>query len=166
MRDVMWPKSHEYPLPARADDLVDSIPKLLEDNPDNICLNTFDKSYYDSLETDALKGAFLKCLMSGIENPDSGVGCYACHVRATTIAITLVRDMAALGYLAPSPPRAPAVTAAVPAQNYLGCARVRVLSRTSRRTTTVSSRSSRRCWPNTTRSRRTRNTSTTGPLKA
>jgi protein-arginine kinase len=55
----------------------DKIAALLAANPDNICLNTFDVEYYNSLGD--LKPAFLKCLASGIENPDSGMGCYACQ---------------------------------------------------------------------------------------
>eukprot|EP01048_Picozoa_sp_COSAG05_P007095 COSAG05_NODE_489_length_9314_cov_115.648655_6_plen_559_part_01 len=54
------------------------IAELSAANPDNICLNTFDPEYYNSLADD-LKPAFLKCLASGIENPDSGMGCYACQ---------------------------------------------------------------------------------------
>jgi cyclophilin family peptidyl-prolyl cis-trans isomerase/protein-arginine kinase len=53
------------------------ISALLKENPDNICLNTFDLEYYNSLGD--LKPAFLRCLASGIENPDSGMGCYACQ---------------------------------------------------------------------------------------
>ena len=59
-------------------DPVKKIAYYLERFPDNICLNTFDPEYYNSLSDD-LKPAFLKCLASGIENPDSGMGCYACQ---------------------------------------------------------------------------------------
>ena len=52
--------------------------ELAAANPDNICLNTFDAEYYESLSDDD-KAAFLKCLNSGIENVDSGMGCYACQ---------------------------------------------------------------------------------------
>ena len=54
------------------------IAELLKKNPENICLNTFDPAYFASL-SDELKPAFLKCLNSGIENPDSGMGVYACQ---------------------------------------------------------------------------------------
>ena len=47
--------------------------------PDNICAQVFDPEYYKSLETPELKKAFMVCLNSGIENPDSGMGCYACQ---------------------------------------------------------------------------------------
>jgi len=66
-------------LPAPpADPVVQQIAKLLAAHPDNICLNTFDQQYFDSL-ADELKPGFLRCLASGIENPDSGMGCYACQ---------------------------------------------------------------------------------------
>jgi protein-arginine kinase len=61
-----------------AGDVVAQVAELLAANPNNICLNTFDESYYASL-SEELKGAFLKCLASGIENPDSGMGIYACQ---------------------------------------------------------------------------------------
>jgi hypothetical protein len=56
---------------------VDQIMSLKAEWPDNIAVQCFDKSYYDSLPTDELKARFLKCLDSGRENPDSGMGCYA-----------------------------------------------------------------------------------------
>jgi protein-arginine kinase len=59
-------------------DIVAQIVGLLAKNPDNICLNTFDAGYYSSLAAE-LKPAFLKCLASGVENPDSGMGVYACQ---------------------------------------------------------------------------------------
>ena len=63
---------------AGGDDVCAKIAKLAAENPDNICLNTFDADYYNSLSDDD-KPAFLKCLNSGIENVDSGMGCYACQ---------------------------------------------------------------------------------------
>merc|ERR1711871_1772161 len=59
-------------------DPVAKIAYYAERNPDNICLNTFDPEYYESL-SDEDKKDFLLCLNSGIENPDSGMGCYACQ---------------------------------------------------------------------------------------
>jgi hypothetical protein len=59
-------------------DVAGQIAALLSAHPDNICLNTFDPAYYASLPSE-LQAAFLKCLASGIENPDSGMGCYACQ---------------------------------------------------------------------------------------
>ena len=65
----------EAPAAAPAgDDVCAKIAKLAAENPDNICLNTFDADYYNSLSDDD-KPAFLKCLNSGIENVDSGMGC-------------------------------------------------------------------------------------------
>jgi creatine kinase len=61
-----------------AEDPSEKIAALLAENPDNICLSTYDPEYYNSL-SDEEKPAFLKCLNSGIENPDSGMGCYACQ---------------------------------------------------------------------------------------
>ncbi len=63
---------------ATREERVAAIPALRTANPDNICLNIFDKSYYESL-SDSLQEAFMQCLASGIENPDSGMGCYACQ---------------------------------------------------------------------------------------
>ena len=54
------------------------VAKLASENLDNICLNTFDPKYYATL-SGADKEDFLWCLNSGIENPDSGMGCYACQ---------------------------------------------------------------------------------------
>eukprot|EP01047_Picozoa_sp_COSAG01_P044542 COSAG01_NODE_4037_length_5412_cov_5.603614_2_plen_455_part_00 len=54
------------------------IAALLAAHPDNICLSTFDPAYYAQLGDDHRK-AFMRCLSSGIENPDSGMGCYACQ---------------------------------------------------------------------------------------
>jgi len=64
---IMFPK----PYPER-------IAAMKEKYPDNICLQVFDNVYYDAL-SDELKPRFLKCLASGVENPDSGMGCYACQ---------------------------------------------------------------------------------------
>lgn len=56
---------------------VKQILELKEKWPDNIAVQCFDEEYYNSLPDDATKAAFLKCLDSGRENPDSGMGCYA-----------------------------------------------------------------------------------------
>ena len=65
----------KLPEPA-AEDPSAKIAALLVDNPDNICLNTYDPEYYNSLPEED-KAGFLQCLNSGIENPDSGMGIYA-----------------------------------------------------------------------------------------
>jgi len=59
------------------DDKVAQIMGMKEANPDNIAVQCFDKAYYDTIESDELKTRFLKCLDSGRENADSGMGCYA-----------------------------------------------------------------------------------------
>nr|ABH10968.1 arginine kinase [Aphrocallistes beatrix] len=61
--------------------MADKISKILEikkTHPSNIMAACFDASYYESLTPDS-QDRFLKCLNSGIENPDSQVGCYACQ---------------------------------------------------------------------------------------
>merc|ERR1712018_849767 len=61
--------------------MADKVAKLLEiktSNPDNITAAVFDEEFYNSLD-EANKADFLKCLNSGIENEDSGMGCYACQ---------------------------------------------------------------------------------------
>ena len=49
---------------------------LKTSHPNNIAAKVFDRKYYDSLDVEG-KAALLKCLQSGIQNPDSGMGCYA-----------------------------------------------------------------------------------------
>ena len=64
-----------------ANDLEATVAKILtikETNPGNTMAAVFDAGYYNSLD-EQLKPRFLKCLNSGIENPDSTVGCYACQ---------------------------------------------------------------------------------------
>jgi creatine kinase len=48
--------------------------------PDNLAVKAMNQllEYFDGLSDDD-KRALLKCARSGIENPDSGVGCYAMH---------------------------------------------------------------------------------------
>merc|ERR1712166_446289 len=45
-------------------------------NPDNLACKNFDVEYYNGL-SDEEKPAFLMCVNSGVENADSGMGCYA-----------------------------------------------------------------------------------------
>jgi creatine kinase len=58
------------------DDKVAQIMGMKEQWPDNIAVQSFDKAYYDTIEA-SLQARFLKCLDSGRENGDSGMGCYA-----------------------------------------------------------------------------------------
>ena len=57
---------------------VARIHEIKRSNPDNIGCACFDQSYFDSLSP-ALQERLLKCLNSGIENPTSEVGTYACQ---------------------------------------------------------------------------------------
>ena len=57
---------------------VDTILDIKKTHPDNIMARAFDVDYYNSIAPE-LQTRFLKCLASGIENPDSDVGCYACQ---------------------------------------------------------------------------------------
>ena len=54
------------------------IEKLKADWPDNIAVQCFDPDYFSTLSDDH-KIRLLKCLNSGLENPDSEMGCYACQ---------------------------------------------------------------------------------------
>ena len=54
------------------------VAKLSVENPDNICLQVFDPEYYASL-SDEDKAGLRLCMNSGVENVDSGMGCYACQ---------------------------------------------------------------------------------------
>ena len=60
-------------LDAKVAQILEMQPKF----PDNIAIQCFDKAYYDTLGSDELKARFLKCLDSGRDNSDSGMGCYA-----------------------------------------------------------------------------------------
>jgi protein-arginine kinase len=62
---------------ASNDEKVAQIMKMKGECPDNIAVQCFDKAYYDTLADDDTKSKFLKCLDSGRENADSGMGCYA-----------------------------------------------------------------------------------------
>ena len=57
---------------------VATLLKIKENNPENIAAVVFDVDYFNSLD-ESLKLRLLKCVKSGIENPDSTVGCYACQ---------------------------------------------------------------------------------------
>lgn len=59
-------------------DSVSKIKRLKADWPDNIALQCFDPDYFATLSEDH-RARLLKCLNSGIENPDSQMGCYACQ---------------------------------------------------------------------------------------
>lgn len=57
---------------------VKSLMDIKQSNPDNITAKCFDLDYFNGL-SESDKQDFLKCLNSGIKNPDSQMGCYACQ---------------------------------------------------------------------------------------
>ena len=57
---------------------VATLLKIKQSNPDNITAAVFDVDYFNSLDEE-LKPRFIKCVQSGIEIPNSEVGCYACQ---------------------------------------------------------------------------------------
>lgn len=58
--------------------LLSQVAKLKSDHPQNIAVQNFDADYFATLDA-GQQARFLKCLNSGIENPDSEMGCYACE---------------------------------------------------------------------------------------
>ncbi len=60
------------------DDKLARIADLKPAKPQNIALQCFDPSYFATLDEGG-KSRLLTCLNSGIENPDSEMGCYACQ---------------------------------------------------------------------------------------
>ena len=52
------------------------VDKVKADHPDNLCAKYLEKDYYASL-SGADRDTFYKCVRTGIDNPDSGMGCYA-----------------------------------------------------------------------------------------
>lgn len=58
------------------DDLLERIEEIRASHPGNKAIQSFDPCYYHSL-TPQLQKRLLDCMRSGIENPDSDMGCYA-----------------------------------------------------------------------------------------
>jgi creatine kinase len=58
--------------------ILHKIATLQTKHPENIALQCFDPAYFRTL-TPADRDRLLDCLNSGIENPDSLMGCYACQ---------------------------------------------------------------------------------------
>ncbi len=54
------------------------IAELAPAHPQNIALQSFDPAYFDGLDRD-LQTRLMACINSGVENPDSEMGCYACQ---------------------------------------------------------------------------------------
>jgi hypothetical protein len=57
---------------------LEKVPALSAEHPDNICLRVFDPEYFTGLSAAEQKD-LLWCMNSGVANPDSGMGCYACQ---------------------------------------------------------------------------------------
>jgi creatine kinase len=55
---------------------LDRIAEIKISNPTNIAIKNFDVEYFYSL-SDSDKAAFIQVIRTGIDNPDSGMGCYA-----------------------------------------------------------------------------------------
>lgn len=58
------------------DDALKKVEEIRSSNPGNRCAKYLDKAWYDKL-SDEDKLVFQRCVKTGIENPDSGLGCYA-----------------------------------------------------------------------------------------
>jgi len=58
------------------DKFFKQVDKVKAEHPDNLCAKYLEKDYYASL-TGADRDIFYKCVRTGIDNPDSGMGCYA-----------------------------------------------------------------------------------------
>ena len=52
------------------------VDKVKKAQPDNLCAKYLDKAYYKTLQGED-RDTFYKCVRTGIDNPDSGMGCYA-----------------------------------------------------------------------------------------
>lgn len=59
-------------------DTLSKIAAIQRSNPDNIAIQCFDTAYFQSLSP-ALQDRLLFCINSGIEIPESEMGCYAGH---------------------------------------------------------------------------------------
>jgi len=64
--------------PEDIENYLAKIEELKVTHPDNIAVACFSREYYDGLEPN-LQNRLLKCLASGIVNPESSMGCYANH---------------------------------------------------------------------------------------
>ncbi|NKB51229.1 MAG: arginine kinase [Rhizobiaceae bacterium] len=58
--------------------IVEKIIQLKESHPANIAVQCFDAEYFSSLDS-GLQQRLLDCMQSGIDNPESEMGCYACQ---------------------------------------------------------------------------------------
>jgi creatine kinase len=61
---------------AIADAFWAKVERIRAEQPENRCVKYLSKDYFDSLPADQ-QAVFYKCVITGIENEDSGLGCYA-----------------------------------------------------------------------------------------
>jgi len=54
------------------------IREVKKSHPENIAMAVFDEAYFNTLSEDG-KQALLRCVRTGMENPDSNMGCYAMY---------------------------------------------------------------------------------------
>ena len=59
-----------------ADQLFGKVDEIRKAHPDNRCTKYLTREYYDSLD-DEKKAVLWRCVKTGLDNPDSGLGCYA-----------------------------------------------------------------------------------------
>lgn len=62
-------------------EMLDKIMAVKASNPNNLAVKNFDPKYYEKLSNDE-RAALIQIVRSGVENPDSGMGCYAMQVGA------------------------------------------------------------------------------------
>ena len=60
--------------------LLERIKALKKARPDNIAVQCFDVDYFEMLKPE-LQTRLFACIRSGVENPDSEMGCYAHHAQ-------------------------------------------------------------------------------------
>ncbi|CAD7701840.1 unnamed protein product [Ostreobium quekettii] len=58
------------------DDLFAKVDEVKQANPDNRCTKYLTREYYESLD-DEQKSLLYRCVKTGLDNADSGLGCYA-----------------------------------------------------------------------------------------
>ena len=76
------------------------VDRVKEEHPENRCAKYLEQGYYASL-TGAERDTFYQCVRTGIDNPDSGMGCYAMTPAGEDRAF----ELAATNPPVPPPPR-------------------------------------------------------------
>ena len=64
------------PVSPEPEDFFKLVDKVKAEHPDNLCAKYLEQDYYASL-TGTDRDTFYKCVRTGMDNPDSGMGCYA-----------------------------------------------------------------------------------------